>query len=228
MPDIDLDLDLLSAVSHEMRAPLSTLLGIALTLERAGGRLSRVETADLVSRLVGSARKLEGILNDLLDLDRLRQGAFVPERAPTDLAELVGRMIADTGIAAGRPVEVDAERLSVEVDPVQFERIVENLLSNAARHTPPGTPVWVGVHRDGDGVRLTVADAGPGVPHELAEDIFEPFQQADTSGSGQGIGVGLALVARFAAIHGGRAWVEDRQGGGAAFNVWVPGPVKPA
>jgi two-component system sensor histidine kinase KdpD len=228
MPDTDLDLDLLSAVSHEMRARVTTVLGIALTLERAGSRLTGGETAELLSRLVGGARKLEELLNDLLDLDRLRRGAFLPERVPTNLADLVAGMVADTGIAAERPVEVDAEPLLVDLDPVQFERIVENLLSNAVRHTPPGTPVWVGVHRDGDGVLLTVADAGPGVPRRLARAIFQPFQQADTSGSREGIGVGLALVARLAEVHGGRAWVADRPGGGAAFNVWVPGPVKPA
>jgi signal transduction histidine kinase len=228
MPDTDLDLDLLSTVSHEMRGPLSTVLGIALTLERAGANLSRNETADLLARLVGSARKLEGLLNDLLDLDRLRRGAFLPNREPTNVADLVAGMVADTGIGADRQVEVDAEPLVVDVDPVQYERIVENLLSNAVRHTPAGTPVWVRVCRDGDGVLLTVADAGPGVPHELAQEIFQPFQQADTGGSPQGIGVGLALVARFAEAHGGRAWVQDRPGGGAAFSVWVPGPARPA
>ena len=230
MPDTDLDL--LSAVSHEMRGPLSTVLGIALTLERAGPRLSERETAELLARLIGGARKLEGLLDDLLDLDRLRRGAFVPARTPTNLADLVAGMVAETGIAAERPVQVDADPLVVDVDPVHVERIVENLLSNARRHTPPGTPVWVGVHRGaddgGDGVRITVADAGPGVPRELAEDIFRPFRQAETGGSSQGVGVGLALVARFAEVNGGRAWVEGRRGGGAAFNVWLPGPARPA
>jgi two-component system sensor histidine kinase KdpD len=224
----DPELEALSAVSHEMRASLSTVLGIALTLERAGSRLSEAERAELLGRLVGGARKLEALVNDLLDLDRLRRGVFTPARSPTNLPELVASAVADSGVGDARRVEVEVEPLLVEVDPVQVDRILENLLSNAARHTPPGTPVWVRVRRDGDGVLFTVDDAGPGVDPAMARDIFQPFQQADTRGSQQGVGVGLALVARFAELHGGRAWVQDREGGGASFRVWLPGPVKPA
>jgi two-component system, OmpR family, sensor histidine kinase KdpD len=222
------ELEALSAVSHEMRASLSTVLGIALTLERAGSRLSEAERADLLGRLIGSARKLETLVNDLLDLDRLRRGVFTPARSPTNLPELVASAIDDSGVGDARHVEVEVEPLLVEVDPVQVDRILENLLSNAARHTPPGTPVWVRVRRDGDGVLFMVDDAGPGVDPARARDIFQPFQQADTHGSQHGVGVGLALVARFAELHGGRAWVQDREGGGASFRVWLPGPVKPA
>src|SRR5574341_744763 len=118
MPDTDLDLDLLSTVSHEMRGPLSTVLGIALTLERAGTSLSPNETAELLARLVGSARKLEGLLNDLLDLDRLRRGAYLPSREPTNVAELVADMVADIGIGRDRRVEGDLDPLVVDVDPV--------------------------------------------------------------------------------------------------------------
>jgi two-component system sensor histidine kinase KdpD len=224
----DPELEALSAVSHEMRASLSTVLGIALTLERAGSRLSEAERADLLGRLIGSARKLETLVNDLLDLDRLRRGVFTPARSPTNLPELVASAIDDSGVGDARHVEVEVEPLLVEVDPVQVDRILENLLSNAARHTPPGTPVWVRVRRDGDGVLFMVDDAGPGVDPARARDIFQPFQQADTRGSQHGVGVGLALVARFAELHGGRAWVQDREGGGASFRVWLPGPVKPA
>src|SRR5256885_4374044 len=86
-----------------------------------------------------------------------------------------------------------------------FRSIVENLLLNAARHTPAGTPVWVHVRPQDGGALLCVDDAGPGVPKELQETIFEAFRQG-TVMTGVGVGIGLSLVAHFALLHGGRAW----------------------
>jgi len=97
---------------------------------------------------------------------------------------------------------------------------MENLLANVARHTPPGTPVWVGIHPVDEGIMLSVEDAGPGVREGVRREIFEPFRQ-DASGerASPGLGIGLSIVARFAELHGGRAWVEERKDGGAAFKV---------
>jgi signal transduction histidine kinase len=122
-----------------------------------------------------------------------------------------------------RSVEIDAPPLVVSVDPAKVERIVENLLANAARHTPPGTRVWVRVEPEGDGALVIVEDEGPGVPAENREMIFEPFQQAGHPNHAPGVGVGLSLVAKFAELHGGRAWLQDRPGGGASFHVLLPG-----
>ena len=112
----------------------------------------------------------------------------------------------------------------VEVDPGKVERVVENLLVNAARHTPPGTAVQVDVTARPDGVVLTVEDDGPGVPDELKEALFEPFRQGEDS-SGRGMGIGLSLVQRFAELHGGTARIEDAPTGGARFVVTLPGEV---
>jgi len=121
---------------------------------------------------------------------------------------------------------VDAEPVMAWIDPAKVERIVENLLVNAARHTPDGTPVWLRVTAEADGVLLCVEDAGPGVPPDLRQTVFEPFRQAtENRPHAPGVGVGLALVARFAELHGGRAWVEERPGGGASFKVFLPGNV---
>jgi signal transduction histidine kinase len=120
-------------------------------------------------------------------------------------------------------VFVDLAQVEIAIDPAKVERIVENLLVNASRHTPPGTPIWVRVDRCDDGALLTVADAGPGVPAEQRERIFQPFHRGPgDAGHAPGSGVGLALVARFAGLHGGRAWVEPRAGGGACFRVLLP------
>jgi signal transduction histidine kinase len=124
----------------------------------------------------------------------------------------------------GHPVRVDADSVLVEVDSTKVERIIENLLVNAAKHTPPATPVRVRVTSRADGVELAVEDEGPGIPKELRIEIFDPFRQGPDAG-GQGVGIGLSLVKRFAELHGGSAHVEDRVGGGARFVVWLPGTV---
>jgi PAS domain S-box-containing protein len=218
----------LQAVSHDLRTPLASVLGIAITLQRRHLELGRDDVADLLHRLSRSARKMDRLLNDLLDLDRLAQPTVSPERERVDLGELVERVVKDASaeLLEHRPVHVAVCPLRLEVDPPKVERIVENLLANAARHTPPGTPVWVRVEQHGNGALLVVDDAGPGVPPQLRETIFQPFRQGPRPAShAPGLGVGLALVRVFAQLHGGSAWVEDRPGGrGASFRVHLPDP----
>jgi PAS domain S-box-containing protein len=218
----------LQAVSHDLRTPLASILGIAVTLQRRHLELDREDVADLLQRLSKSARKMDRLLNDLLDLDRLAQPDVSPERERVDLGELVGRVAKDASaeLLEHRPLHIAVCPLHLEVDPPKVERIVENLLANAARHTPPGTPVWVRVEPHGRGALLIVDDAGPGVPPPLRETIFEPFRQGPRPAShAPGLGLGLALVRVFAQLHGGSAWVEDRPGGrGASFQVHLPDP----
>jgi len=218
----------LDAVSHELRTPLATVIGIALTLQRAGPSLTEEDTIDLVDRLVANAGKLDRLLADLLDLDRLTKGIVAPQRSPTDLAALVSRVAQEWRQRSGRQVEVVVEPVVAWVDSAKIERVVENLLANAARHTTPDTPVWVKVARRSEGVLLAVEDAGGGVPQELRAILFEPFRQGPGAAAhAPGVGIGLSLVARFAELHGGRAWVQDRPGGGASFQVLLPDPPTP-
>ncbi len=215
----------LDAVSHELRTPLAAIVGIGLTLEHKADNLAEEDRGDLYTRLVANARKLDRLLNDLLDLDRLTHGIVAPKRRPTDVAALAARIADDWAVLNGRQPKVVAEPVTVSLDPGKVERIVENLLSNAARHTPPDTPVWVRVERppDGDGVLLAVEDAGAGIPAELRDSVFEPFRQGPGAPPhAPGVGIGLTLVARFAELHGGRAWLEEREGGGSSFRVLIP------
>jgi PAS domain S-box-containing protein len=213
----------LDAVSHELRTPLAAVIGIALTLERAGDSLPAADAADLIARLVANARKLDRLLADLLDLDRLSRGIVAPKRRPTDVPALVQRVTDEWCLLNGREVELDSEPVTIALDAGKVERIVENLLANAARHTGPDTPIWVRVRRESDGVLLAVEDAGPGVPAELRASLFEAFRRGpEVPAHAPGVGIGLSLVARFAQLHGGRAWVDDRPGGGSSFRVFIP------
>jgi PAS domain S-box-containing protein len=210
----------LAAVSHELRTPLAAILGYAVTLDE--GMVSGDDAREMTHRLVANARKLEGLLSDLLDLDRLARGILEPKRRPTDLAELADRVVKEAEVG-DRPLEVEVEPLVAEVDPSKVERILENLLVNAVRHTQEGTPIWLRVTEGAQGVLLVVEDAGPGVPLEDREAIFQPFRQgSDAPAHAPGTGIGLSVVAQFAELHGGRAWVEERDGGGASFRVLLP------
>jgi signal transduction histidine kinase len=120
-------------------------------------------------------------------------------------------------------VAVDVEPVEADVDGPKVERLVDNLVANAFRHTPPGSEVAVTVRQYDGGALIGVDDHGPGVGEHERETIFEIFRRGDAGlAAGRGTGVGLALVAQFAALHGGRAWVEDNPGGGAAFRVFLP------
>jgi PAS domain S-box-containing protein len=215
----------LQAVSHDLRTPLASVLGIALTLERSRKALPSADVDDLLGRLTANARKLDRLLGGLLDLDRLGRGVVEPRRERIDLGEFVATVVdqAQADMLGDHPVFVDLAPVKIAVDSAKVERIIENLLVNASRHTPPGTPIWVRVDRRDPGALLTVADAGPGVPAEQRERIFQPFHRGPSAAShAPGSGVGLALVAQFAGLHGGRAWVEPRDGGGACFQVLLP------
>jgi PAS domain S-box-containing protein len=221
----DLKSAFMQAVSHDLRTPLSSVLGIAVTLERNRPALPTAEVDDLLVRLTANARRLDRILSSLLDLDRLARGIVEPRRERTDLGELVASVVdqAQGDLVGDHPVFVDLAPVEIAIDSAKVERIIENLLVNASRHTPPGTPIWVSVDWSDAGALLTVADAGPGVPVDQRERIFQPFHRGPgEAGHAPGSGVGLALVARLADLHGGRAWVEPRAGGGAAFQVLLP------
>ena len=217
----------LQAVSHDLRTPLAAILGLAVTLETQR-ELEESEARDLAGRIAANARKLDRMVTDLLDIDRISRGLIEPELRSVDLGDLVRRVVSDSDIVAGREVELATAPAVAPVDASKVERIVENLLSNAVRHAPATSRIWVRVGPEGGGVLIAVEDEGPGVPVEHRDEIFQPFRQgAGAPEHSPGVGIGLALVASFAELHDGRAWVEERAGGGASFRVWLPAAAKP-
>ncbi len=214
---------ILSAVSHELRTPLTSIIGFAVTLKEKGASLAEQTRTEMVDHLADQAHKLERLLSDLLDLDRLRRGFVQPSFRESDVGELVAQ-VASGYAASNRTIEVDADHALAEIDPPKVERIIDNLLANAVKHTPPGTAISVLVRELDDGVLVEVNDRGSGIAEAERTTIFEIFNRGSggTSDRSGGTGIGLSLVAQFTAMHGGRAWVEDNPGGGSSFRVFLP------
>jgi len=214
--------DILSAVSHELRTPLTTVLGFALTLEERRSDLDQETIDEIVADIAQAARRLERLLADLLDIERLRLGHTVVRRERIDVGDLVRRVVADYPLG-DRVVSITGGPLAASLDAAKMERIVDNLVVNAAKHTPPEGPIEIRVDARGRDLLLIVEDEGPGIADEYKQEIFETFNRGPKVASmTPGAGIGLALVSRFAAIHGGRTWVEDAPGGGASFHVLIP------
>jgi signal transduction histidine kinase len=217
----------LHAVSNELRVPLTAVLGFAFTLGQKDLDIPATARDEILERLAVNARRLERLLGDLLDVERLARGILEPQLFPTNLGDLARRVVDESAGGSSVVVQIAGEPVVMSLDGPKVSRILESLLANAARHTPAETNVWVRVERERQGLLLVVEDDGPGVPDELKEAIFEPFRSAgDGSSLEPGPGIGLALVARFAELHGGRAWVQDRAGGGASFRVFLPAPAE--
>jgi PAS domain S-box-containing protein len=218
----------LRAVSHELRTPLTSIVGFSRMLGAHGEEMSAPDRADVVARLSRNAERLQGLVDDLLDVDVLGESHVTAHRHPVELQPLVQTIVdtlADDDDA--RCVHVDVPAVTVQVDGPKVSRILSHLLRNALRHTPSRTHVEVRARIEAatGTLVLTVADDGPGIPAHLRETVLDPFTQGEEARSqaSPGTGVGLALVSRFARLHGGGVTVGERLGGGTEVVVTLPG-----
>ena len=214
---------LLRSVSHDLRTPLSAIRAVATDL-RDGVVYDEATRAELLTMVCDEVDRLDRLVDNLLSLSRIEAGAFHPDRQAVDLEELVAdrlRRLAPIFTDLHLRTRLPGDLPLVDADYAQVERVVTNLLANAARHAPEGSDVWIIARGDGRMVRVEVSDRGKGVPDEEAERIFEPFQRGDGSGSS---GIGLAICKAIITAHDGEISVERTFGGGATFVVHVAHP----
>lgn len=217
---------LIGAVSHDLRTPLATIKVASSTFLDPTNDLSPGDADELHSLIDLQADRLTRLVNSLLDMTRIQSGALEVQRRPWPLRDIVDEALAEMRSSLGdRPVDVviDDDLPLVDVDPLLIAQVLANLVDNANRHGPRGTPIVVSAGLSGGRVRVSVADHGPGVPVAERETIFEKFVRFDSGGRS---GLGLAIAKAFIEAHGDRIWVEDAPGGGARFLFTLPAAVR--
>jgi two-component system sensor histidine kinase KdpD len=222
----------LSAVSHNLRTPLTAVKAAAGTLLSSWSRIEPEERRELLETISDEAERLERLVRNTLELSRIRAGALEVEPERVDIADLVQhavRRLRPIARAHRVRLDVDDDLPPVSLDVTMAEQILLNLLENALRFAPPGSEIVVGAHASSepegamvDEVELLVADHGPGVPIEARDRIFEEFQSAETRPDRSGTGLGLAIVRALVVAHGGSVRYEDTPGGGATFVCTFP------
>ena len=219
----ELKSDFLSTVSHELRTPLTAIRGFADTLVSHGHTLTTDQSDDLISRISAAGGRLDSLISDLLDFTRLERGQLAVSLSVQPLAAMVNDTVSRLREALdGRAIHVDvAATFAVRADAMTFPRCLENLLINAVKFSPPGTPITVdAVPGDDQMVILRVSDEGPGIPVEERERVFERFYRVRPGPHAKpGTGIGLAIVKEFVEAQSGQVWVESADGGGARFCV---------
>jgi two-component system, OmpR family, sensor histidine kinase KdpD len=210
---------LLSAISHDLRTPLTAIVGFSSMLAQSQTPGARVDerAGELVESIHDEALRMTGIVTNLLDMARLQAGSLKLNRQWTLLEETVGAALAACRrVLARHPVQVTLEGglPLLHLDAVLMERLFSNLLENAAKYTPPDTPLVIGARRVEMGgqpfVRVTVDDSGPGLPPGMGERVFEKFTRGEKESAKPGIGLGLAICRAIVEAHGGTIGAANR------------------
>ena len=204
---------LLNSISHDLRTPLSTVLGSASTLVEYGPELTQAVRDDLVLSIREEAERLAGYVNNLLDMTRLEGDALTPSREPTDVREVLSAAIGRVQRRLGaRTLTRDfPETLPwVEIDPTLLEQAVVNILENAIVYSPEDSPIEVAVYEDRANVVVSIEDEGKGIPTPELQRVFDRFRRVDESSDrsrgqrGKGVGLGLSISKGFVEAMGGR------------------------
>jgi K+-sensing histidine kinase KdpD len=216
--------EFISLVSHELKTPLTTIVMEASLLERHATRAGAADDASALREITEEAQRLARIIDNLLSLARLDRGQRVatePVLGARAVKLAVARHLARHG---SREIRLDIDpHVIVAADPLHVDQILQNLLSNAEKYSPPGAPIDISVSQAGPDVMFSVADRGDGIAPEDVARVFEPFYRASsTAQRAPGIGVGLAVCRRLVEAQGGRIAAEPRRRGGTRVSFTLP------
>ena len=216
---------LLDAVSHDLRTPLSSIIGAAGSMLQAAVDWAPDERREFLETIEQEAERLNRIVGNLLDLSRIQGGTLVPALDWHDpvlvLREALHRLVPVTR-EHRMLVSLPEDLPPVFIDPVEIDQVVANLVENAVKYTPPGAEIAVSAAVADGELRVSVADRGPGIPLEALPRLFEPFYRASAATRVRGSGLGLAVARGLVDAHGGRIWAENEDGRGARFTFIVP------
>ena len=219
--------ELMSNVSHELRTPLASIKGFASTLLQPDVTWTEEEQRDFFRTIDQEADRLSRIINDLLDISRLEAGAMKLKKHNYRIAEIIGSISGRLDRLAERhklEKKVSPELPPVLVDEMRIGQVLANLVENAVKFSPEGSPITIGAELVGNLIEVSVADRGRGIPAELIDKVFDRFYQTESVVTGRktGTGLGLSICRGIIGAHGGRMWVESRVGEGSKFSFILP------
>ena len=215
---------LLRAVSHDLRSPLTAIVAAGDALASSQLQLDAADTSVLVAAIREEAARLDRVVGNLLDVSRLEAGAVESHPELWSVDDLVGQALESVRTGSERVVvELDPDAPPLLVDAAQVERVIANLVENALRFSPAGSPVVLRTELGATELRVHVVDRGPGVASADRDAIFRAFSR----GAGGGTGLGLAIARGFAAANGGRVWTQEDPAGGH-FVLALPAVARPA
>ena len=216
---------LLSAVSHDLRTPLSVITGGASTLLDSDGALEPKVRRELLESVLEEADHLNRLVANLLDMTRLEAGAIEVHKEWQSVEEIVGvalgrmaRQLKDHPMITHLPDELPF----VPMDDLLIEQVLVNLVDNAAKYSPAGSPIELSGRAENNRLIVEISDRGPGMPQAELDRVFEKFYRAANSDRRPGAGLGLAICRGIIELHGGRIVAENRPGGGAVFRFDLP------
>jgi len=216
---------LLSSISHDLRTPLATIVGSASTLAEQDDSLRPADRHNLSRAIFEEAERMSNLIGNILDMARLDAGAVRLNRQWQILEELIGTVLNRLEQRLkGHMVSVRLPRglPLLHVDGVLIEQVLANLLENAAKYSPPGTPVEITAEGSAFAVTVSVADRGPGIPHGQEDKLFEKFSRVHPESAQSGVGLGLAICKAIVEAHGGWIRAKNRGTGGALFTFMLP------
>ena len=212
-------------ISHDLRTPLASITGAASSLLEVPGNLEPSPRRDLLETIHEEAFRLNRLVANLLDMTRLESGALQVKKEWLPIEEPIGGALNRLeGVLKGQHIEthVAADLPLAAFDGLLIEQLLVNLLENALKYTPAGSPITITASATADELSVEVKDRGPGVPRDQEERIFNKFHRLGTNGRQGGVGLGLTICRGIITAHGGRIGVENREGGGASFGFTIP------
>ena len=223
--------DFLAAMSHDFRSPLTVVRGALEILRSERPGTLNATQRELASRAARNVHRLEEFSEDLLEMARIEHGAVLLERAEIDACALVREVVDDyRPVAEERHqdlrLECGTDAVTISADTGRLRRAIGNLVSNAIKFAPVGSPIVLRAGRDGAGFRLSVTDNGPGVDGDERDRIFEKFSRGRRTEATAGAGLGLSIARSLVELHGGSVRYEDANGGGATFVLNVPAEIE--
>jgi two-component system sensor histidine kinase KdpD len=216
---------LLSSISHDLRTPLATIVGSASTLAEDDGSLKAEGRIELSRAIYDEARRMSNLVNNILDMARLDAGMIQLRKEWYPVEEIIGtvltrfgKRIKDREVKVTLPPGIPL----IYCDAVMIEQVLSNLLENALRYTPAGSPLEIAAEMSPDGVEISLADRGPGIPEGFENRLFEKFYRLRDETAQSGVGLGLPICRAIVAVHGGSIRVHNRADGGAIFTFMLP------